>query len=166
MQMGRENGPDDAGHLRRIDTLFFEGFYDDVTGFPLIFTVDFCVGHFAGAGNGAVEIVGVGGTGCWNRLTRLRPDGGVARVCVHNAANGRECLIEQPVSWRVGGGLFRTFNHFTGFNADHDHIVSSHDAVIDAGRFDHQDAALAINGADIAPCERDRVVFWQRRVGF
>lgn len=95
-----------AGHLRCIDTLFFEGFYDDVTGFPLIFTVDFCVGHFAGAGNGAVEIVGVGGAGCWNRLARLRPDGGVARVCVHNAANRRECLIEQPVSWRVGGGLF------------------------------------------------------------
>lgn len=150
MQMGRENGPD-AGHLRRIDTLFFEGFYDDVTGFPLIFTVDFCVGHFAGAGNGAVEIVGVGGTGCWNRLTRLRPDGGVARVCVHNAANGRECLIEQPVSWRVGGGLFRTFNHFTGFDTDHDHIVSGHDAVVDAGRFDHQDAAPAINGADVTP---------------
>ncbi len=54
---------------------------------------------------------------------------------------------------------FRTFNHFTGFDADHDHIVSGHDAVIDAGRFDHKDAALAINGADVAPCERDQVVF-------
>ena len=96
-----------------------------------------------------VEIVGVGGAGCRNRLARLRPDGGVARVRVHNAANGRECLIEQSVSWRVGGGLFRTFNHFTGFDADHDHIVSGHDAVVDAGRFDHQDAAPAINGADV-----------------
>ncbi|GHK46685.1 hypothetical protein ECZU08_22810 [Escherichia coli] len=55
------------------------------------------------------------------------------------------------MSWRVGGGLFRTFNHFTGFDADHDHIVSGHDAVVDAGRFDHKDAAPAINGADVAP---------------
>ncbi|EIQ77948.1 sgbE domain protein, partial [Shigella flexneri 1235-66] len=30
----------------------------------------------------------MGGAGCWNRLTRLRPDGGVARVRMHNAANG------------------------------------------------------------------------------
>lgn len=74
-----------AGHLRCIDTLFFEGFYDDVTGFPLIFTVDFCVGHFAGAGNGAVEIVGVGGTGCWNRLT----------ACAQMVA-WRECVCTMP----------------------------------------------------------------------
>lgn len=141
--------------MRCIDTLFFEGFYDDVTGFLLIFTVDFCVGYFAGAGNGAVEIVGVGGAGCWNRLARLRPDSGVARVCVHNAANGRECLIEQLVSWRIGGGLFCTFNYFTGFDANYDYIVSGYDAVIDAGRFDYKDAALAINGADVALCERD-----------
>ncbi len=33
MQMGRENGPGRRA-LRCIDTLFFEGFYDDVTGFP------------------------------------------------------------------------------------------------------------------------------------
>lgn len=52
---------------------------------------------------------------------------------------------------------FRTFNHFTGFD-NHDHIVSGHDAVIDAGRFDHKDAALAINGADAVSCERDRCV--------
>ena len=45
-------------------------------------------------------------------------------------------------------------------------IVSGHGAVVDAGRFDHQDAAPAINGADIAPGERDQVVFWQRQVGF
>ena len=65
MQMGRENGPGRrAFALHRYPV--FEGFYDDVTGFPLIFTVDFCVGHFAGAGNGTVEIVGVGGTGCRN----------------------------------------------------------------------------------------------------
>ncbi len=39
--MGRENGPGRrAFALHRYPV--FEGFYDDVTGFPLIFTVDFC----------------------------------------------------------------------------------------------------------------------------
>lgn len=80
--------------MRCIDILFFEGFYDDVIGFLFIFIVDFCVGYFAGVGNGVVEIVGVGGVGCWNRLVRLRLDSGVARVCVYNVVNGRECLIE------------------------------------------------------------------------
>lgn len=49
-----------------IDILFFKGFYDDVIGFLFIFVVDFCVGYFVGVGNGVVEIVGVGGVGCWN----------------------------------------------------------------------------------------------------
>ncbi len=40
LQMGRENGPERrAFALHRYP--FFEGFYDDVTGFPLIFAVDF-----------------------------------------------------------------------------------------------------------------------------
>ncbi len=38
MQMGRENGPGRRAFVLR-RTLFFEGFDDDVTGFPLIFTV-------------------------------------------------------------------------------------------------------------------------------
>ncbi len=38
MQTGRGNGPERrAFALHR--TLFFKGFYDDVTGFPLIFAV-------------------------------------------------------------------------------------------------------------------------------
>ncbi len=88
MQMGRENGPG-AGHLRRIDTLFFEGFYDDVT-----------VSHSYSPLISASVILRVQGW-CrrnsrrgWYRLLEStdppRPDGGVARVCVHNAANGRE----------------------------------------------------------------------------
>lgn len=55
-----------VGYLCCIDILFFKGFYDDVIGFLFIFVVDFCVGYFVGVGNGVVEIVGVGGVGCWN----------------------------------------------------------------------------------------------------
>jgi hypothetical protein len=41
-----------AGHLRRIDTLFAEGFDDHVAGFPLIFAVDLRIGHQRVQGTG------------------------------------------------------------------------------------------------------------------
>ncbi|MNP56425.1 hypothetical protein D3C76_1511480 [compost metagenome] len=79
-----------ARHLRRVDPLFFKGFDNHVARFPLIFAVDFGVGHFARAGDRAVEIVGVRRARRRNRLPGLRPDGGVARVGVDDAANRRE----------------------------------------------------------------------------
>ena len=75
-----------AGHLRRINALFAERFDDDAPGFPLIFAVDFLIGHQAGAGHRAIEIIGMGGTGRRNRLPGLRPDGGVARMGMDNPA--------------------------------------------------------------------------------
>ncbi len=88
MQTGRENGPD-AGHLCCVDPLFFEGFDDDVT-----------VSHSYSPLISASVILRVQGW-CrrnsrrgWYRLPELtgppRPDGSVAGVRMHNAANGRE----------------------------------------------------------------------------
>ena len=79
-----------AGHLRRVDSLFFEGFDNHVACFPLIFTVNLGVGHQTRAGNGAVKVVRVRGAGRRDGLARLRPDGGVARMGMHDAADGRE----------------------------------------------------------------------------
>ena len=67
-----------TGHLRRIDSPFFEGFDNDVAGFPLILAVDLRICHQTRAGNGAVEVVRVGGAGRRDGLARLRPDGGMA----------------------------------------------------------------------------------------
>ena len=67
-----------AGHLRGVDSLFFEGFDNDVAGFPLVLAVDLRIGHQTRAGNGAVKVVRVGGAGRRDGLARLRPDGGMA----------------------------------------------------------------------------------------
>ncbi len=91
MQTGRGNGPE-RRDLRCIDTLFFKGFYDDVTGFhsysPLI------------SASVILRVQGMvprNSRRGWCRLLEstdpTAPNGGVARVRMHNAANGGECLI-------------------------------------------------------------------------
>ncbi len=155
-----------AWHLRSINALLLKSFHDHVTGFPLIFAVDFFLGHFPCAGNRAVEIVRMSGPRGGNRLTRLRPDGCMTGMGVNNAANGGESLIQQAVRWGIGGGLFITFHHFTGCNTDNDHIAGSHYAVIDTGGFNHKHAALAIDSANVSPGQRHQVVLWQRQIRF
>lgn len=138
-----------AGHLSGVNTLFFKGFNNDIARFPFILAINFRLGHFASAGNRTVEIVGMGGSRRRNRLTRLRPDSRVARMGVYDAADSRKCLVQQTVGWRIGRRFLMTFNDFTGLQADHHHIVSGHDAIIDAGRLNHQYAAFAIDGANV-----------------
>ncbi len=91
-----------TGHLGRIDITLTEGFGDHHAGFPLIRAVDLFIRHFAGAGDLAVEVIGMGGASRRDRQTRLRPDGGVARMGMHNPTDGRELLIEQAMSRRIG----------------------------------------------------------------
>ena len=90
-----------AWHLRGVYSMHLKGFDDHLAGFPFVITVDFRVGHQAGTGDGAVELVGVGGAGCWNRLPGLRPDGRVARVGVNDTAERGKCLIQQAVGWGI-----------------------------------------------------------------
>lgn len=62
--------------------------------------------------------------------------------------------------------VFLTFDHFAGLKADNDHIVCGHHRVIHAGRLNHEHAFFAVNGADVAPCQGDQIMFRQRQVGF
>ena len=140
-----------AGHLRRVDSLLTESFDNHVAGFPLIFAVDLRIGHQPGAGNRAIEIVSVGGAGRWNGLPGLRPDGGVARMGMHNTAQRREGLIQQAMSRGIRRGLLVAFHHLASLQTDHHHIVGGHHAVIHAGGFDNQNALVAVDGADVAP---------------
>ena len=85
---------------------------------------------------------------------------------MNNAAQRRECLIQQTVGWRIRRRLFLAFHHVAGFQADHHHILGGHDAVVDAGGFNHQHAPFTVDGADVAPGESDQIVLWQGQVGF
>ena len=155
-----------AGHLRRIDAFFTEGFDDHRAGFPFVLAVDLLVGHQTGTGDRAVEVVGVGGAGGGNRLSGLRPDGGVTRMGMNNAAQRRECLIQQAVGWGIRRGFFLAFNHFAGLQADHHHIFGAHYAVVDAGGFNYQHPPFTVDGADVAPGEGNQIVLRQGQVGF
>ena len=83
-----------AGHLGGIDGPVFEGFDDDCAGFLLVFALDFRVGHGAGAGNGAVEVIALGGAHGGNVLARLGEGGGPAGMGMHDAAAFRESLVK------------------------------------------------------------------------
>ena len=155
-----------AGHLRWIDAFFTEGFDDHRAGFPFVLAVDLLVGHQTGTGDRAVEVVGVGGAGGGNRLSGLRPDGGVTRMGMNNAAQRRECLIQQAVGWGIRRGFFLAFNHFAGLQADHHHIFGAHYAVVDAGGFNYQHPPFTVDGADVAPGEGNQIVLRQGQVGF
>ena len=85
---------------------------------------------------------------------------------MHNAADGRKCLIQQAMGGGIGGGFFLPFHHFTGCNADHNHIVNGHHRIIHAGRLDDEHPFFAVNGADVAPGQGHQIMFRQRQVGF
>ncbi|ABU78501.1 hypothetical protein ESA_03279 [Cronobacter sakazakii ATCC BAA-894] len=155
-----------AGHLSRIDIALAEGFGDHHAGFPLIRAVDLVIRHFTGAGDLPVEVIGMRGAGRRDRQSRLRPDRRVARMGMHNAADRRKLLIEQAMGGRIGRRLFRAFDDFAGLDADHHHIFCGHHAVIDARGLDNKQAALAVNGAHVAPRERHQIMLWQRQIGF
>ncbi|SSM10216.1 Uncharacterised protein [Klebsiella pneumoniae] len=93
----------------------------------------------------------MGSAGRGNRLPGLRPDGGVARMGMHNAAQRRESLIQQAMGRGIRRGLFITLYHFAALQTDHHHIVGGHHAVIHTGGFDHEHPFLAVDGADVAP---------------
>ncbi len=140
-----------ARHLFRFNAQFAEGFHNHRPGIPFILAVDFIIGHFPGAGDRAVKIIGMGGARRGNAFPGLRPDGGVAGVGVHNAADIRKLLIQQAVSRRIGRGFLFTFYHLAGFNAHHDHVLGGHHRIIHPGRLDNKYALLAADGADVAP---------------
>ena len=93
-----------AGHLRRVDSLLAEGFDNHVAGFPLIVAVDLA-SVINRCRAPAIKVVGMGSAGRGNRLPGLRPNGGVARMGMHNAAQRRESLIQQAMGRGIRRGL-------------------------------------------------------------
>ena len=78
---------------------------------------------------------------------------------MHNAANFRVTAIQRQVGWRVGRGFFNPLDHLARGNVHHHHILCRHYAIVDAGGLDDKHAALAIDGADVAPGEGDQIMF-------
>lgn len=96
--------------LCRVQPTLFEGFNDHFAGLVFILAVDLFCGHQARAGDGSVKIIGVSSAPGGEIKSDLRPDGGVARVGMHYAANLRKATVKRQMRWRVGRGLFAAFH--------------------------------------------------------
>ena len=86
--------------IKRIDV--GESACDDEAGVLFVVGGDLFVHHFFGHGDGAAEIIGVGGAEARDFASGLRPGGGVSRVRVGYASDGRESFIGFDVSGEVG----------------------------------------------------------------
>jgi len=82
-----------------------KAFNDDCAGFFFVFAGDFCRGHFARAGDFAVEVICMGRTECRNAAPLLREYGCPTGVGMDDPAQTFKCFIEL----QVGGGIGRGF---------------------------------------------------------
>ena len=82
-----------------------------------------------------------------------------------DAADVREAAVELQMGRGVGGGFFVAFDGFAARQFDDDHVGGGHDVVFDAGGFDDNQAAFAVDAADVAPGEGDEAVARQVKVG-
>ena len=133
-------------------------------GLVFILAVDLFCGHQARAGDGSVKIIGVSSAPGGEIKSGLRPDGGVARVGMHYAANLRKATVKRQMRWRVGRGLFAAFHHLAAGYLNHHHIVGGHYLILNAGRLNHHPLPRFVYRADIAPGERHQMMNGKRQV--
>jgi hypothetical protein len=94
-------GDQDAGNGDGVEALEPEAADDDRAGIALVGLGDLLGGEGFGDGNGAVEVVGVGGAEAGNGAAGLSPGGGELGVGVDDAADLGELAVEEGVCVEV-----------------------------------------------------------------
>ena len=90
-----------AGNVQRIQVMRLEVRGNHLAGFQLIGALNFPLGEIPGAGNGPINVIGMGGARGGNVPARLGPDGCPAGVRMDNACllyTSRKGLASLPVS--------------------------------------------------------------------
>ena len=163
-------GDEDGGHIVGVEGGGAETFDDDFAGVEFVVGGNFGGGELAGAGDGAVEVVGVGGAEAGDFAVGLGEGGGVEGVGVDDAADVGEVLVEVEVGGGVGGGAVGCplCEDLAGGEGEDDDVVGSEFFVGDAGGFDGDDAAAevggAVDGGGVAPGEDDQAGFLEGEV--
>ena len=85
---------------------------------------------------------------------------------VDYTADSRECAVQFQVSRRVAGGLPLALGYLPGRKLDYHHVLGGHSLIRNAGGLDHYHSALAVDGGNIAPCERYKIVFRKQKISF
>ena len=132
-----EAGGDGEG----VDSLLLEEGDDGLTGLVDVAAGDGFVGEGRGTGDGAVEVVGVGGAEGRDGEAGLGEAGGELGVGVDDGADGGELAVEEGVGVEVGGGFEFAVDDFAVEVGD-DHELGDEFVVVDAGGLD-DDEALA-----------------------
>ena len=131
----RVAGAEDAGNFERIEIVPAEVAHDDGASVELVAGGDFLWCELFGAGDGAVEIVGVGGAEAGDGAAGLRPCGGELGVGVDDAAYGGEFSIQKKMGGEVAGGAEGAFNDGAVQICD-DEVFQAEGGVIDAAGLD------------------------------
>ena len=144
---GRMVGDKDAGVVQRIHAL--KPFHDDLAG-PVFVAIHVVGLEGRGQRDFPMEVVGVGSAETGYGLTGLRPAGGVMRMRVDDAADFGKRAVKHEVRRSIGGWLQIAFDDFS-VEIERDHVRGGHGMVRDDAGLDDDEAALAVDGAGVAP---------------
>jgi len=162
---GRVAVDEAGGNGERVDSLLLEEADDGEAGFVDVAAADGFVGERRGAGDGAVEVVGVGGAEWWDGEASLGEAGGELGVGVDDGADGGELAVEEGVGVEVGGGFEFAIDDFAVEVGD-DHEFGDELVVVDTGGFDDDQALGAVDAAGVAEGVEDEAAFDEFEVGF
>ena len=136
-----------------------------MAGVGFVVGLNFLGREQARAGHVAIPVIGLGRAVGRRCPSGLRPGRGVEAVRVHDAADLREGAIEHQVRGRVRTGLELALDDLAGLQRHHDLMLRLHAVVGHAGWLDDDEAALAVDPADVAPGLNDQAFRHEIEVG-
>ncbi len=156
-----EAGGDGEG----VDVVLLEVLDDGESGLVDVAAADGLVGEGWGAGDGTVEVVGVGGAEGRDGQAGLGEGGGELGVGVDDGADGEELAVEEGVGVEVGGGLEGAVDDGAVKVGD-DHVLGAEVVVVDAGGLDDDEALLAVDAGGVSEGVEDEAALDEFEVGF
>ena len=162
---GGVSGYEDGGDGEGIDLVLLKVADDGEAGLVDVASVDGFGGEFRGAGDRAVEIVGVGGAEGGNGEAGLGEAGGVLGVGVDDGADGEEFAVEEGVGVEVGGGLEGSVDDVAVEVGD-DHVFGAEVVVVYAGGLDDDESLVAVDSGGVAEGVEDEATSDEFEIGF
>ncbi len=157
---------EDAGDGGGVELEVVEGFDDGETCHAFVAGGDFFGGEGAADGDFPVEVVSVGGAEAGEWAAGLGPCGGGGAVGVADPCGGGEGAVDFEVGVAVGGRVEGAFDTAAGFEIEDDEVFGAETVVGDPAGFDDHETAVAVETADIAPCEGDEAGGGEPEIGF
>jgi hypothetical protein len=154
-----------GGYGQWVDVVLLKVRDDGLAGLVDVAAADGFVGEGLGAGDGAVEVVGVGRAEGRDGKAGLGEAGGELGVGVDDGADGEELAVEEGVGVEVGGGFEFAVDDLAVEVGD-DHEFGDEFVVVDARGLDDDEALFAVDAAGVAEGVEDEAALDEFEVGF